>query len=112
MRFRGGGVGHKVTREWDEHLQREGRMLPAADLGDESDSSQPQDVEVGIGESDEEEGSTPGNGELDEDEDGNGNGNGENATGEDVDNEADPLIADEGEDLDEDVWAVEGYAAL
>ena len=67
-------------------------------------------MEVGIGESDGEEGSTPGNRELDEDEDGNGNS--ENATGEDVDNEADPLIADEGEDLDKDIWVVEGYAAL
>ena len=83
-----------------------GHMLPAADSGDESDSLQLQDVEVRIGESDEEEGPTPGNGELDEDKDRNGNGNGENATGEDIDNEADPLIADK------DVWVVEGYAAL
>ena len=112
MHFCGGGVGHKVMWEWDEHLQCEGHMLLAADSGDKSDSSQPQDVEVRIGESDEEEGSTPGNRELDEDEDRNRNGNSENATSEDIDNEADPLIADEGEDLDEDVWVVEGYAAL
>ena len=112
MCFRGSGVGHKVTQEWDEHLQHEGCMLLAVDSGDESDSSQSQDVEVRIGESDEEEGSTPGNRKLDEDKDRNGNGNSENATSEEIDNEADPLIADEGEDLDEDIWAVEGYAAL
>ena len=41
MRFCGGGVGHKVTQEWDEHLQCKGRMLPAVDSGDESDSLQP-----------------------------------------------------------------------
>ena len=36
MRFHGGGIGHKVMRDWDELLQKEGHN-PADKFSDESD---------------------------------------------------------------------------
>ena len=108
MRFRGGGIGHKVTREWDEFLQREGRELPPDDEdvepsnlqseGSESDDEIEQDGQddkpraSGTGS----ESASDSNGSEDESED----------------EEEDVLIADEGEELDEDIWAQEGYDAL
>ena len=102
MRFRGGGVGHKVTREWDEFLQREGREPPPddEDIGIESqseDSGDELEWEVGVtGDGIDEEGDELGNSELEE------------SDGE----EEDVIVADKGEELDEDIWAQEGYGAL
>ena len=31
MHFRGGGIGHKVTHEWDEFLQCKGHEVPLDD---------------------------------------------------------------------------------
>jgi hypothetical protein len=47
MRFRGGGIGHKVTRDWDDILQREGHGAEEAeqevtDMG--SEDSEAEDV--------------------------------------------------------------------
>ena len=102
MRFRGGGVGHKVTRKWDEFLQREGHEPPLddEDIGIESQSEDLGDElewEVGVtGDGIDEEGDELGNSELEE------------SDGE----EEDVIVADEGEELDEDIWAQEGYGAL
>ena len=54
MWFRGEGIGHRVTREWDEFLQREGRKLPPddEDIGLEVQSEDlggEPEWEVGVG---------------------------------------------------------------
>ena len=102
MRFRGGGIGHRVTREWDEFLQHEGREPPPddEDIGLEVQSEDSEDEpewEVGVGTGDGmDEGDEHGNPELEESE------------GKDDD----VIVADEGEELDEDIWAQEGYGSL
>ena len=41
MRFRGGGIGHKVTRDWDEFLQRDfGKCVEVDENNDETDSEE------------------------------------------------------------------------
>jgi hypothetical protein len=65
MRFQGGGVGHKVTREWDEFLRNDGAVpsdeeeviqleelqkddMPLVDEAmddDDSDGSAPEDLD-------------------------------------------------------------------
>ena len=103
MRFRGGGIGHKVTREWDEFLQREGREPPPDDEDidielQSEDSEDELEREVGVGTGD----------GMDEEEDELGNPGSEGSEGE----EDDVIVADEGEELDEDIWAQEGYGSL
>ncbi|KAG2125107.1 hypothetical protein DEU56DRAFT_825868 [Suillus clintonianus] len=92
MRFRGGGVGHKATRDWDEFLQREGHDEAGSNSSDseegvEGEGSESEDDDGGL--------------EVDEEQDGQGD--------EDVE---DRVIADDGEELDDDVLAQEGYGAL
>lgn len=91
MRFRGGGVGHKPTRDWDEFLQREGR-----EVRQDFDSRGEEEEEV-LSEEEENDAGDEGN-------------RGENAS--DEEHEPDQVVADEGEELDEDIWAQEGYGAL
>ena len=51
MRFRGGGIGHKVTRDWDDILQREGHGAEeagqeVADMGEEGSKAEEEDEEL------------------------------------------------------------------
>ena len=105
MWFRGGGIGHKVTREWDELLQCEGHDPPLDDedivdnlKSEDHDLADELEEEIGIGESDGigEERDRVINFESDESED----------------EEDDVIIADEGEELDKEIWAQEGYGSL
>jgi len=103
MHFRGGGIGHKVTHEWDEFLQCEGHEPPLddEDIGDadlQSEDSEDElewDIEVRVG------GTDGGGDEV-------RNSESEESKGE----EDDVIIADEGEELDEDIWAQEQYGSL
>ncbi|KAG2033983.1 hypothetical protein BDR03DRAFT_935455 [Suillus americanus] len=95
MHFRGGGVGHKVTREWDNFLQSDRAPANTPDNNEEWD-----DVDMDTREDGEEDGEEE-EGELDE--------------GEDEEDEEDPdnrVEADSDEGLDDDVLAREGYGAL
>jgi hypothetical protein len=101
MHFRGGGIGHRVTREWDGFLQHEGRK-PPLENEDVSNELQPEDFEDG-------------------DEPEWDDGIGMNEEGEGLDNsksdesddeEDDPVVADDGEELDEEIWAREGYGTF
>ena len=105
MRFRGGAIGHKAMREWDETLSQDvGR--PVDDEGDAemegAQSQEPQEPQ----EDDEEEPwaaimkQTEGPEDLDSDgEDGK-------------DDDPDRVVADQGEVLDDDIFAHEGYDTL
>ena len=101
MQFRGGGIGHKVTWEWDGFLQCKG-CDPPLDNEDivndlESEDSKSADelkeigIEMGDGIGEEREDS-----ELDESED----------------EEDDIIVADKGEELDKGIWAQEWYGPL
>ncbi|KAJ8595466.1 HAD-like protein [Rhizopogon salebrosus TDB-379] len=91
MRFRGGGVGHKVTREWDDFLQSDGAATKVEDSDDED-----PDVDMDASENADENG-VEDDAELDENE-------------EEDDEEEDPdkVMADSDEELDDDVLAREG----
>lgn len=109
MRYRGGGIGHKATWDWNDTLQYEGHGAEEVEEADEGDS------DIDVGEDDSEEGDI-----WDDEDDGNnenGNnddGNGEDGNGEDGNDEGDEdrVLADEGEELDDDILAEEGYGAL
>jgi hypothetical protein len=94
MQFWGGGVGHKATRDWDEFLQSEGHE--PNEVGDDSSDE----------ENDEEE-------EDSEDEDIEADVNEEpEDSSSDEEDEEDIVIADNSEELDDDILAEEGYGAL
>ena len=105
MRFRGGGIGHRVTREWDDFLQHEG-CKPPLEKEDVSNELQPEDSEdgdkpewdnrIGMGEGMGEEGEELTNSKSDE------------SKGE----EDDPVVAGDGEELDKEIWAQDGYGSL
>ena len=103
MHFRGGGIGHKVTHEWDEFLQHKGHEAPLDDE-DVGNNLKSEDLEGKLAQDELEvgddgtdgEGEEPVNSESDESE------------GE----EDDGIVADKGEELNEDIWAWEGYSAL
>ncbi|KAG1864616.1 hypothetical protein C8R48DRAFT_656144 [Suillus tomentosus] len=88
MRFRGGGVGHKVTREWDEFLRNDGAVP----------SHEEEDVQLDPEESDMED-------EAVDDHDSDGSAHED--PGDDEENE---VWVDE--ELDDDFLACEGYGAL
>lgn len=105
MRFRGGGIGHKVTREWDDFLQREGCDPPLDDHDEDivdnvesEDSADELEEEIEI---------EMGDGIGEEREDGI-NSESDESEGE----EDDIIVADEGEELDKEIWAQEGYGPL
>ena len=106
MRFRGGGIGHRVTRDWDEFLQREGRK-PPPENEDVSNELQPQAEDL-------EDGDEP---EWD-DRIGMDEGMGEDGelinskSDESEVEEDDPVVAGDGEEFDEEIWAREGYGSL
>ena len=100
MRFPSGGIGHKVTQDWDEFLQKEGQHGPPKDSdvsNEESESG--SDTE---GEEDE-----PGT----EDDNDNDNDVHINSIGR-ISDGIDDVVADIGEELNEVIWAAEGYDAL
>ncbi|KAG1860478.1 hypothetical protein C8R48DRAFT_712856 [Suillus tomentosus] len=88
MRFRGGGVGHKVTREWDEFLRNDGAVP----------SHEEEDVQLDPEESDMED-------EAVDDHDSDGSAHED--PGDDEENE---VWVDK--ELDDDFLAREGYGAL
>ncbi|KAG2030236.1 hypothetical protein BDR03DRAFT_878828 [Suillus americanus] len=91
MRFRGGGVGHKVTREWNEFLRNDGTVpsYEEEDIQLDPEESQQADMEDEAVDDDDSDGSAP--------ED----------LGDDEENE---IWADE--ELDDGFLAREGYGAL
>jgi hypothetical protein len=100
MRFRGGGIGHKITREWDEFLQSDGapnqQDAAANDYEDLDMESAEEDLDM---ESEE---------EFDEDADD------EEDDGDAAEDEEDPdrVIPDSDEELDDDLLTQAGYGAL
>jgi hypothetical protein len=104
MRFRGGAVGHKAMRDWDQLLQREGHGV----AGDEQ-TSDDEDNDAGSGsvEVESEEDS------MDEDDeptgsDGSDNEEDKEIPGDESGDEGD-VMADDGEILDDDIFEAEGY---
>ena len=108
MWFRGGGVGHKVTRDWDEFLLWEGCTAQAEDPVDgteqeelantvQQDGSKENDEPV-----EEEEGDMASEAEEWE----------EDVERDKYEQELDRVVADEGEELDDDILAWEGYGML
>ena len=83
MRFRGGGVGHKAMREWDELLLSDG----APNVIDDDII----DLDFEGGEDDLEEGEDEDEPEVDD---------------------PDAVIADSDEELDDNIFAQEGYGTL
>lgn len=79
MQYRGGGIGHKISRRWDEFLQSDGPSMDHVE--EEGDRDENEEEE-------------------DEEED------------ENEEEEEDRIEADEGEELDDDFLAAEGYGAL
>ncbi|KAG2070620.1 hypothetical protein BDR04DRAFT_1155262 [Suillus decipiens] len=113
MRFRGGAVGHKGMREWDDILQREGHVPEDSD-----DETEDMD-EAAITEEFDEDGIAEGDkGDADEDEcdeeDEEGNNNEIEEDDDDglMDNDEDEIIADDGKELDDNILIEEGYGAL
>ena len=105
MWFRGGGIGHKVTREWDELFQCKEHDPPLDDediinnlKSEDHDSADELEEEIGIGEGD----------GIGEERDGVINFESD----ESEDKEDNVIIADEGEELDKEIWAQEGYGSL
>jgi len=95
-----------VTREWDELLQHKGCEAPLDDENvgndlkcEDSDDELAWDVGVGT--------QALGDG-MDEEEEALGNSDLDGSEGK----EDDIVIADDGEELDEDLWAQEGYGSL
>ncbi|KAG2068095.1 hypothetical protein BDR04DRAFT_1129368 [Suillus decipiens] len=99
MRFRSGGVGHKVTREWDNFLQSDGAPANAP-----ADDEEWDDVDMDARENGKEDGEE--DGEEDE-EDGKEGEEGEEGEedGEDEEDSDDRVEADSDEELDDDVLA-------
>ena len=121
MRFRGGGISHKATRDWDEFLQREGcEVLDGNTDNDEMEGESEQLEELTDPESREEDGLEESElGDMEEDGGEAAEGEeGEEVNGsddEDEDEDEDEpgrVIADDEEELDDDILAREGHGAL
>lgn len=137
MRFRGGGIGHKATWDWNDFLFSDAGK-PVDDDGDDPESDEDRGgdreaAEDGLGAGD---GAEAEDGVEDEDEDEDGDedediktwkhalqhpntyddddDDSESDESEDESDEGDPdrVIPDEGEELDEDIYAREGYGAF
>ena len=105
MWFRGGGVGHKATCNWDEFLLQEGQAEDPVD-GTEQEELANTAQQDGSEENDEpveeEEGDVAGEAEKWE----------EDVERDKYEQELDRVVADEGEELDDDILAWEGYGML
>ena len=134
MRLRGGGIGHKATCDWDDILRQDrGRPVEDEDSDtimrdDENDGDTQEardtgdldarDAQDSIGEPDELpdewediaewEGVMKGGEDGEEDD----NNNASDADESDEDHIDDRVVADEGEELDDDIYAREGYGTL
>ncbi|KAG1888127.1 hypothetical protein F4604DRAFT_1916045 [Suillus subluteus] len=95
MHYRGGGVGYKISRGWDEFLQSDGAHVEHV----EEEGDRDADIED---EEDEDE-------EADDEEDDDGE---DDDGDDDEDEDEDRIEADKGEELDDDFLAAEGYGAL
>jgi hypothetical protein len=97
IRFRSGGVGHKAMREWDDLLLSDGAPnVIDDDIIDLDFEGGEDDLEEGEGHQDEEENDS----DVDADED------------EPEVDDPDAVIADSDEELDDDIFAQEGYDTL
>lgn len=139
MRFRGGGIGHKATYDWNRFLRED--LGKAVDDDDEDPASNDLEIEMGEPEDEfeEDERGAEKHEELEErtgeekngaiadeegewgewervmedteDEDDDSNGDGDSDSDE-SDSAQDRVVADDGEELDDDIYAEEGYGAL
>jgi hypothetical protein len=103
MCFHGGGVGHQVTREWDEFLQHDGAVVSV-------DDDEHLAFEVGD-DDDDKHGEDDADNDEDDEDDGDNDNNGKDGHEEGI-NDEDQIRADEGEELDDNILAQEGYGAL
>ncbi|KAF8425401.1 hypothetical protein L210DRAFT_3421315, partial [Boletus edulis BED1] len=113
MRFRGGGVGHRATRDWDEFLfQDAGRAVVDEDtvMGDSAAAALDSDDEASGDEAEEWAGIMQDREGETETADGDDLAGEESEESENED--PDRVIADEGEELDDDILDHEGYDAL
>ena len=121
MRVRGGGIGHKVTCDWDKLLQHEGWIAWEYNLDEEMDmESKEAENEAGRGddEGDESEkehddcGEVNGRDSDDENKEGAGSGEETDSEVSDGEHDLDHIIPNDGEELDDNIWAKEGYGAF
>ncbi|KAF8130755.1 hypothetical protein EV363DRAFT_219991 [Boletus edulis] len=113
MRFQGGGVGHRATRDWDEFLfQDAGRAVVDEDtvMGDSAAAALDSDDEASGDEAEEWAGIMQDREGETETADGDDPAGEESEESENED--PDRVIADEGEELDDDILDHEGYDAL
>lgn len=97
MRFRGGGVGHKMSEDLFELLQSDG-AIASESAEDEFDLEQEDDDE---------------NEEIDDEMGSENEGSEEmGSENEGSEDDEDVIVADEDEELDDDYLAQEGYGAL
>jgi len=102
MHFRGGGVGHVASREWDEFLQSD-RPDFQPNKDEHFNTERPSDGGTTAMEIDADDG--PSDSDVDSDVDDGSQGS---------DNEEiveDGLVADDGEELDDCIYIEEGYGA-
>ncbi|KAG0692838.1 hypothetical protein DFH29DRAFT_882002 [Suillus ampliporus] len=103
MRFHGGGVSHQVTQEWDEFLQNDSAVVSIND---------DEDLEFELGEVDDKDDDEDDKDDEDDgEEDGDNNNNSKDVCEDGIDDE-DQIRADDGEELDDNILAQEGYGAL
>ena len=119
MRFRGGGIGHVASRHWDAFLRVDGndeKRGPETDRdGDEVDGRDAgnEDLEAEedeVGRDNDSDSRNSGDDSDDTSDDDNEDSDDGGGAADDEDD--DRVIADEGEELDDDVLVQEGYGAL
>jgi hypothetical protein len=106
MRFRGGGVGHKVTQEWDEFLRNDGAVPSHEEEDIQLDSEELQQADV-VEEAVDDEAVDDEAVDDDDGDDDDGDGSTPEDLGDDKENE---IWVDE--ELDDGFLAREGYGAL
>ena len=100
MRFRGGGVGHIVSRKWDELLQSD-RPDFQPNKDEHFDTEHPSDGGTAAMEIDGEDGLSDMDSDLGDDSQGS----------DDEEIVDDGLVAEDGEELDDCIYIEEGYGA-
>ena len=108
MRFRGGGIGHKATWDWNEVLFQDTGKAVEHD-GDDTQMNETSEEQEDDKEGDKE---VEWMGIMEPDNDSDEGGDEDEESEDSDDDEADRVVADEGEELDEDIFAREGYDAL
>lgn len=111
MRYRGGGIGHKITRDWDDILHAEGRHDPPEDPETSDDSEEDELNEDNVPGDEECSGDSDNEGiDMDAEADVGKSQFEHGARG--ISDGVDNVVADDGEELDEMIWDEEGYDAL